>query len=80
MKQSRMFRSKLTSRFKENYVWISKKEKSLFIDQFFVFTGFIRNYESATILRNKVKNNVEEITIHLTVISFLFANSQNSSK
>ncbi|MCW7473011.1 integrase catalytic domain-containing protein [Leptospira levettii] len=58
MKQSKTVRSMLVQVFKEKYLWASKKEKSLILDQFVEATGFNRSY-ARTVLRKKKDNVVK---------------------
>ncbi|EMY70119.1 hypothetical protein LEP1GSC199_1291 [Leptospira vanthielii serovar Holland str. Waz Holland = ATCC 700522] len=44
--------------FKEKYLWASKKEKSLILDQFVEATGYNRSY-ARTVLRKKKDNVVK---------------------
>lgn len=58
MKHSLMVRSMMVQVFKEKYLWASKKEKSLILDQFVEATGFNRSY-ARTVLRKKKDNVVK---------------------
>jgi hypothetical protein len=58
MKLTLLERSMMIKVFKEKYLWASKKEKSLLLDQFVETTGFNRSY-ARTVLRKKPDNVVK---------------------
>ncbi|WP_411821239.1 integrase catalytic domain-containing protein [Leptospira sp. 'Mane'] len=55
MKHTLLERSMMSKVFKEKYLWASKKEKGLILDQFVEATGFNRSY-ARTVLRKKDDN------------------------
>jgi len=58
MKLTLLERSMMIKVFKEKYLWASKKEKSLILDQFVETTGFNRSY-ARTVLRKKPDNVIK---------------------